>query len=289
MSHYVYVAKSDEVLNFCSGSDWTDIKIKKDRSSKINSTHVYELNNDFVALPNDACVELKTALESNEEKNIVDKLTRFVDTFDKYRNEDNEDNNEKVVIHDDDVIFLIHFGQMGKDTSRSFTKAMYDVVKKGGDDVLKKHIFIAVSRHFRYPSIFFKDGTPFFPPYSNDEIREILENWIDDAKEIPAYDHLRGISILCQALLQLDDAERKEKLDAAKWWRDCLWHDKIPATLEAAFSRPELRLIRGDCNLHDFCNALVESPKSLSGYNDEKLMKIVKNITNALNTKGGKE
>ena len=174
---------------------------------------------------------------------------------------------------DENVTILIHFGGQGREACAQATQVMNEAAQS--DSNLQKYKFIAVSQHNRFPEEFFNsDGVLTFPEDN------VLNEVVAGNTPMPAYDHLRGIVLLCQALLQVkDEAKRKRYTENISWWQQNLWDTGA----EHIFSAGENKILENSELLKNFCTAIAEYSAELKLPDDiGKLDEIVKEITRNL-------
>ena len=179
------------------------------------------------------------------------------------------------------LTILIHFGGQGRDECIAFTQAMNEAARS--DSELTGFRFIAVSQYNNCPEGFFLNRRFTLP--DDAVVNEVFAQWSEGKNDIPVYDHLRGIVLLCQALQELDEEERKKQFTfdiGIKWWRNCLWDANFSQNEENAFSPMELRILEQSRLIRDFCLALLNAPDKLIRYSD-RLPEITAEITNFLN------
>ena len=188
------------------------------------------------------------------------------------------------VVGNNEVTFLIHFGNQGHDECVTLTNKMNEAVT--GSSTLSRFRFIAVSRHNQCPSIFFVGGDGRGSKLTipdEDAIRDLLEKWKSGKSEIPKYDHLRSICILCKVLLALPEDERKEKASSSEWWIKGIWGEGSNLS-DRGYSEEENNLIsRSDDLLVTFCKRILSKSSFPAEYcEQESLEKIVKTINTVL-------
>ena len=261
MGHFVYIAKNDSA-DFAANAGR-----KVGRPNGRDAVGI--LPGGFVIHHLPECGLLETALSRDE--NIAEALIDLVAA-----------GNKTKVVLDQNVVFMIHFGGQDADTCRAFTRRMNEIAAR--HDRLSRHRFIAVSRYNNCPDGFFRDGH-LLPPNA-DTINAVLNDWTAGTSEIRVYDHLRGIMLLCQALLGMSQEKREAKFlgrAGAEWWRSCLWGNEAPVAMGRAFSKAEMQILEKNELLHDFCSALMNNLFDLKRYNDDDmLLKIVAAITEDL-------
>jgi hypothetical protein len=151
---------------------------------------------------------LKRGLSKENVDESITAVKQFIDAF----------HNRMNGLRGFPIFFFIHFGSQSVDGSRRLTMKMQEAVKKSTD--LSSYRFLAVSRHNRHPSGFFKEGKFTLPNDSTIEraLQEKVEGYIGQP-----YPHLRALVILCQALLQLSVEERLEIIKSVAWRKEFGW------------------------------------------------------------------
>ena len=181
-----------------------------------------------------------------------------------------------------EITVLIHFGGQGREECRVFTRLMNEAAVK--NPALAAFRFLAVSKTNQCPDGFFRDNRLSLPDDAS--VDAVLRQWRENASEIPVYDHLRAIVLLCQTLRNMSKEKRGEKFSwrsGVEWWRSCLWGNENPVDTEHAFSTAEMQILKKNGLLNDFCSALLDNPFNLKKYDDDDMLhKIVDAVTEAL-------
>lgn len=182
------------------------------------------------------------------------------------------------------MTILIHFGGQRRDECIVFTRVMNEVARS--ETNLIGFRFIAISQYNACPENFFRNKRFMLP--DDAVVNQVLAQWGEGKDEIPAYDHLRGIVLLCQALKGLSEKEKKDKFSSdvgINWWQSCLWGGNFPLDEKMAFSEAERRVMGQSGLVREFCLALLTVPSKLNQYSD-RLPEIVAEITELLLSKG---
>ena len=238
MDHFVFIAKKD-------GTDFDDCTRDRETNRRNGIDLVGILPGGYAIHHRGECDNLLDALSQGQ--NVAVALRNLVAVCETIQ-----------VIDNQDVVFMIHFGGQDAATCRAFTRAMNETAAK--DDTLLRHRFMAVSVNNGCPEGFFENGCLVVPP-DTERINRVLELWSEGRSEVSPYDHLRGISLLCQKLQGMSDPEKKAKLAGnACWWRENLWKDQPQE--KAHFSQAESELLKRNKELllYDFCDELLENP-----------------------------
>ena len=273
MFHYVYISKD--------GNDFSSFASSVAQPMNLNGHEAFLLSGSsrpcFVLHEQQpACENLAKTLRDGQDDAVRKAVRTFFDVYDQCG-----------VVQDSNVIFLIHFGGHGEEDCRRDSRRMRKATVD--DPVLARHLFISVSKYNSCPNICFKDSALHLPE-DNDEksVRSRFEQWANDDSAIPDYDHLRGISILCQALLEMKPEEREKKLfwPGMKWWTQCLWGEKSPFQIDKdAFSRAELSILNSENGkeLKHFCSGIIHYADMKEFSSDNRLRELVSIIANEIN------
>ena len=245
---YIYIAKDDDDFR-----DHADI-VREGIGSTIGALRDSRASRRIVILHRDpVCRHLAEAIDDGAAAEIdrhLEGLTAFV------RRQLGAGAAGKITV-------LIHFGGRGREECSIFTRCMNEAADK--NSALGGFRFIAVSRYNACPDGFFANGRLSLP--DDAAVEAVVEQWKTGESEIPAFDHLRGIVLLCQALRAVGAKEREEKLSDSSWWVKCLWGDKIPESIDEAFSKAELAVFNENPLLNDFCRGIYEQ-LDLERYDD---------------------
>lgn len=180
---------------------------------------------------------------------------------------------------DQKIYVFIHFGQQDTEKVQVYNQNLsvaIDNMRQEDQKFTRLNIF-AVSRYNRIPSAMFSDDNQISFPEGNafQEMLASIQNF-KNAKPgdiHPKADHLRAIAILCQAFSSLRKDIAKEKLtgrSAQELWQKKGLGKIACRKLDDAFDKAELKIIRNDCRLFQFCNELIGDPNrfDLSRYDD---------------------
>ena len=279
---YVYVARDEEDFEEVSAS-----ALEIDDSLFFN-----ERLNCFIIYKSEKCDILEDCL-----RNSRDVTQAVQDFFEECKakcviEEDDEEDDDE----DDDeqrFIFLIHFGGRDENVCRDETVQMNQAISN--DSNLKKHYFVSVSRTNHSPVFFFTDeddlDIPRIEDYEGEKEEEQEEPFVislnkewEDEGSFPDYDHLRGITILCRTLLEMEEHEREKKLTlpGAKWWFQTIWNETHPKSIKNPFSKAEQRILERNDMIKNFCSEFFNDEINLKQY-DNSLRDIMLQITALLN------
>ncbi len=273
MFHYVYISKdSNDFSSFASSAA---------QPMNLNGHEAFLLSDSsrpcFVLHEQQpACDELAKTLKNGQDDAVRNAVRTFFDVCDQCG-----------VVQDSNVIFLIHFGGHGEGDCRRDSRRMWKAT--ADDPVLARHLFISVSKYNSCPTICFKDSALRLPEDKNENsVRKRFEQWANADSTVPDYDHLRGISILCQALLEMNLEEREEKLSwpGMKWWRQCLWSGKRFSQINKdAFTQAELAILESGNGkkLKHFCSCIINYMDMKEYSADECLRELISVITKEIN------
>ena len=254
MPHFVYIAKNDN----------EDFAVNtRGRGTKTPSGAVGIPGGFIIHNRKPECDRLENSLSRDEKEAIAEALIDLAAACEKLR-----------VVLNQAVVFMIHFGGQDPDTCRAFTRRMNEAAAE--KDEISQHRFIAVSRYNNCPEGFFEEGR-LLPPDAG-TINGVLAQWAQSASEIPMYDHLRGMLLLCQAFRAMSKEQREDKsawVPGSDWWRSNLWGKAKPIDMRHAFSEAEVRILERNETLYDFCSALLNEPFNLKKYDDDKLLKTI--------------
>lgn len=280
---YVYIAKDEDDFNSISAS-----AVIKD---KFLPLFLNEQMNCFIICKTEACDELEKQLRNKSD--LGEAILKFFNECRKNRVfGDAEKNNQR-------IIFLIHFGGRNEKVCREETRRMNQAVS--GDDSLNKHSFVSVSRFHQTPIFFFTDTKEhgLRAPVAEDDLYEengaknqndpfdvvkLIKKWEENGSIQPDYDHLRGITILCRAILEMGEKERDSKLagPGTDWWFQTIWNGTHPQDIKKAFSKVEQRVVLKDVIIKNFCSEFYKKEVNLKNY-DKDLSNIMSEITETLN------
>ena len=204
MSYYIYYAKEQAELEGMS-SQLRDLPsghrcAKDDGNLLVFNGHVDN-------------IRLMTGLKSSNPVEQRNALLAFVDDFHE-KIKGNRFSGENVK-----ATFFIHFGSQGADTSNALTDQMQRIVQD--TTKLTGYRFLAVSRYHKHPEGFFKDGKFVLP--SETFIEQALQEAVGGKNLGQPYPHLRALILLCQALLDLPEEGRLERIRSEAWHREFGW------------------------------------------------------------------
>ncbi len=187
-----------------------------------------------------------------------------------------------VVGRNNEVTFLIHFGSQGHDECVDLTKRMNEAAAGVSD--LRQFRFIAVSRFNQCPSGFFVKEAGHESKLSipdEDAVKRLIVKWQSGKSDVPDFDHLRAICLLCKALLELPENERNEKAASSQWWIRGIWGNSSQWQ-ERIYSDEENELIiRAGDPLDTLCRSINSKTSVPAEYGrQETLEKIVTTIKN---------
>ncbi|MBR4612128.1 MAG: hypothetical protein IKO40_05365 [Kiritimatiellae bacterium] len=165
------------------------------------------------------------------------------------------------------MIFLFHFGGQSEDGCRAATCRMNSFRLAGAT-------FLAVSHYNSCPAEIWKDNKLCLP--EKETLDRIVEEW--SSGESPNTCHLRGIALLCQALLERGSLEAHPEATTPQWWREIVW-GKGEAL---RWTQTETDILASNGLLKAFCQRKIGGVFSQFSLNSTDLKDVVAQISKNL-------
>ena len=117
------------------------------------------------------------------------------------------------------------------------------------------------------------------------QAENLIATWKKEKGEILNCDHLRGIAILCQALLEQQKQQKQMYTFPGTEWFQTLWNGKHFDTIQEAFSKDEQKVLDKSRLLKEFCSAFIDIKVKLEKYlqDEQSLRNIISEISKNIN------